>query len=79
MFLARILNDPTAIKAEGRKSIMIGIENGLAIENHIKNIEHFAKRGIVYITLCHNGDNDICDSARGKNTHGGVSELAKML
>ncbi len=26
-----------------------------------------------YITLCHNGDNEICDSARGTRTHGGVS------
>ena len=60
---------------------MIGIENGLAIENDIANVEHFAKRGIVYITLCHNGDNQICDSARRSNaTHGGVSEFgAKVI
>ena len=25
------------------------------------------------MTLCHNGDNDICDSARGNHEHGGVS------
>lgn len=77
--LARTPDDLYRNKAEGRKSIMIGIENGLAIENDIKNIEHFAKRGIVYITLCHNGDNDICDSARGKNTHGGVSEFGENV
>lgn len=29
--------------------------------------------GVVYMTLCHNGDNDICDSARGKGEHNGVS------
>ncbi len=60
-------------KLAGRKSIMLGIENGLALEGRLDNIEHFAKRGIVYITLCHNGDNDICDSAKGAETHGGVS------
>ena len=38
-------------------------------------MKHFAQRGVVYITLCHNGDNDICDSARGCNTHGGVSKF----
>ncbi len=60
-------------KRNGRKSIMLGIENGLALDHDIANIKHFAQRGIVYITLCHNGDNDICDSARGCNTHHGVS------
>ena len=62
-------------KKQGRKSIMLGIENGLALEHHIENVEHFARRGIVYITLCHNGDNDLCDSARGMQTHGGVSQF----
>ncbi len=60
-------------KRNGRKSIMLGIENGLALDHDIANVKHFAQRGIVYITLCHNGDNDICDSARGCNTHHGVS------
>lgn len=66
-------------KMSGKKSIMIGIENGLAIEHDLDNINHFANRGIVYITLCHNGDNDICDSARGCNTHGGVSEWGEKV
>lgn len=60
-------------KRAGRHSIMFGIENGLALEHDLANVEHFARRGVVYITLCHNGDNDICDSARGCSTHGGVS------
>ena len=66
-------------KAMGKKSIMLGIENGLAIEDNIRNIAHFAQRGIVYITLCHNGDNAICDSARGTQTHGGVSAFGEQV
>ena len=67
-------------KHHGQKSIMLGIENGLALEGEIANIRHFADRGVVYITLCHNGDNDICDSARGNNTHNGVSDFgAKVI
>ncbi len=62
-----------ANKRAGRRSVMFGIENGLALEHDLSNVEHFAGRGVVYITLCHNGDNDICDSARGSSTHGGVS------
>ena len=66
-------------KRAGRHSIMFGIENGLAIEHDVANVEHFARRGVVYITLCHNGDNDICDSARGTGTHGGVSEFGEKV
>ena len=66
-------------KAMSKKSIMLGIENGLAIEDDIRNIAHFAQRGIVYITLCHNGDNAICDSARGTQTHGGVSAFGEQV
>lgn len=64
----------------GRKSIMIGIENGLAIEDDLDNIQHFAERGVIYITLCHNGDNQICDSARKSlNTWGGVSPFGRKV
>ena len=66
-------------KRAGLRSIMFGIENGLALEYDLANVEHFAGRGVVYITLCHNGDNDICDSARGTETHGGVSEFGAQV
>ena len=66
-------------KRRGRRSIMFGIENGLALNHDLANIEHFARRGVVYITLCHNGDNDICDSARGCNTYGGVSRFGEQV
>lgn len=66
-------------KHTGRKSIMMGIENGIALDGKIENIQHFKNRGIVYITLCHNGDNDICDSARGSETHGGMSPFGRQV
>lgn len=69
-----------ANKRAGRKSIMLGIENGLAIEDNLDNVAHFAQRGIVYITLCHNGDNQICDSARrSADTNGGVSPFGEKV
>lgn len=72
--IARTPADLYEAKRLGHKSIMLGIENGLAIEDSLDNIDHFARRGMVYMTLCHNGDNAICDSARrSKGTHGGVS------
>ena len=77
--IARTPSDLYLDKRMGRKSIMLGIENGLALEHDLRNVLHFAQRGIVYITLCHNGDNDICDSARGCNTHNGVSSFGEKV
>lgn len=67
------------LKNEGKKVIMLGIENGYAIGNDIENIERFRRRGVVYMTLCHNGDNDICDSARGAGEHGGLSVFGRRV
>jgi microsomal dipeptidase-like Zn-dependent dipeptidase len=78
--LARTPDDLWQNKMTGKKSIVLGIENGKALEGQLQHVQHFADRGIVYITLCHNGDNDICDSARGSQTHGGVSDFgAKVI
>ena len=78
--LARNRAEIETNKRADKKSLMIGIENGLALEDDLKNVEHFAKRGIVYITLCHNGDNQICDSARKSAcTHGGVSPFGEQV
>ena len=77
--IARTPADLYADKRQGRRSIMLGIENGLALNGQLQNLNHFAQRGIVYMTLCHNGDNDICDSARGCNTHNGVSQFGQQV
>ena len=78
--LARTPDELLHNKRTGKKSIMLGIENGLALESRVENVEYFAKRGVVYITLCHNGDNDLCDSAaRSLGTHGGVSPLGEQV
>lgn len=77
--IARTPSDLYEDKRNGRHSIMLGIENGLALNHDVANVRYFARRGVVYITLCHNGDNDICDSARGCNTHGGVSRFGEQV
>ena len=77
--IARTPNDLWMNKHQGKKSIMLGIENGLALDGKLENLQHFAQRGIVYMTLCHNGDNDICDSARGSQTHNGVSAFGRQV
>ena len=77
--IARTPSDLYEDKRKGRKSIMFAIENGLALEGNLANVKYFAQRGVTYITLCHNGDNDICDSARGSNLHGGVSKFGAAV
>lgn len=67
-------------KRAGLLSIMRGIENGYAVGLDITNVERFRKRGVVYMTLCHNGDNDICDSAvRSQKEHGGLSDFGREV
>jgi len=67
-------------KHMGLKSIMLGIENGIAIDGKLENLQHFVDRGIVYMTLCHNGDNDICDSAsKTQHTYHGVSAFGEQV
>ena len=77
--LARTPEELWSNKYAGKKSIMLGIENGIALDGDLKNLRHFKDRGIVYVTLCHNGDNEICDSARGNQTHGGVSAFGAQV
>ena len=77
--IARTPADLFEDKRKNRKSIMFGIENGIALNHDVANIKHFAQRGVVYITLCHNGDNDICDSAKGCDTNHGVSKFGEKV
>ncbi len=62
-------------KRKGEPVVMLGIENGAAIGDDLSLIERFRQMGVTYMTLCHNGDNQLCDSAKGEQTHGGLSSL----
>lgn len=74
------------IYASGKKVAMIGIENGYAIGKDLSLIEEYYNRGARYMTLAHNGHNDICDSAQPsarlgdeEEEHGGVSEFGYQV
>lgn len=71
--------DLQRLKADGKKAIMLGIENGYAIGKDINNVERFRRRGVVYMTLCHNGNNDICGSARNNTDGTGVSTFGEQV
>lgn len=66
-------------KVAEKKAIMLGVENGYAIGKDLNNLSRFKELGVSYITLCHNGSNDICDSARGEAEWGGLSPFGKEV
>ena len=67
------------LKSEGKKAVMMGIENGYAIGNDVKNVERFRNRGVVYMTLCHNGNNQLCGSARYNEEGLGVNKFGEQV
>ena len=71
--------DLCRLKKAGKKAVMLGIENGYAIGKDITNVERFRHRGVVYMTLCHNGNNDICGSARYNEEELGVSTFGEQV
>ncbi|MDR1602225.1 MAG: gamma-glutamyl-gamma-aminobutyrate hydrolase family protein [Tannerella sp.] len=75
--IARTTDDLRRLKREGRKAIFVGVENGYTIGKDLENLKRFKETGVSYITLCHNGDNDICDSAKGQAEWGGLSPFGR--
>lgn len=61
--LALTPEDASRLKAEGRVSAFIGIENGYPIGLDITKVKQYYDLGARYITLCHSANNDICDSS----------------
>ena len=79
MGIARTPDDLIRLKFLNKKAIFLGIENGYAFGKNIANIKRFRDLGVVYTTLCHNGDNDICDSAAGNAEWNGLSPFGKEV
>ena len=77
--IAQTLDELRRLKEEGKKAILLGIENGYAIGKDLTNLHRFRQMGVSYITLCHNGDNDLCDSAAGQAEWGGLSPFGKEI
>jgi len=68
---------------EGLISVFIGMENGSPIQQSLPLLRTFYRLGVSYVTLTHNGDNAIADSAaEGTRWHGlspfGIEAVAEM-
>jgi membrane dipeptidase len=51
------------LKAAGKLTAFIGMENGYPIGRDLALVKLFYDNDVRYITLCHSSDNDICDSS----------------
>lgn len=81
--LALSAADARRIHAQGRLVALIGIENGYVIGLDLSLIEHYYQLGGRYMTLAHDGHNDLADSARPEPgepaaLHGGLSEFGRQ-
>lgn len=79
MGIAQSPDELRRLKDEDKKAILLGIENGYALGKDLTNLYRFRQMGVSYITLCHNGDNDLCDSAAGQAEWGGLSPFGKEV
>lgn len=82
--LALSAADVRRIHRSGRRAALIGIENGFAIGRDLGLVAQYYQRGARYLSLTHNGHNDLADSAvfqpdlgDAAVEHGGLSELGR--
>jgi membrane dipeptidase len=67
-------------KEKGQISIFIGLENGAAIGDSLEELRRFYEAGVRYVTLCHSGNNQICDSCAPKiKRWNGLSPFGKEV
>ena len=79
--LALTSADVTRIAKSGKKVAVIGIENGYPIGTDLKRVKEFYDRGGRYMSLAHNGHNQLADSHTGEAGNewkwGGLSPLGR--
>lgn len=64
---------------KGLFSVFIGMENASPIGDSMERLHMFYSRGVRYITLTHNGDNLVADSAAEGTRWGGLSPWGREV
>ncbi|MDE0247153.1 MAG: M20/M25/M40 family metallo-hydrolase [Gammaproteobacteria bacterium] len=80
--LARTAADVRRIAGEGRLVALLGMENGYALGEDADNVRRFAELGVRYLSLAHNGNNQLSDSHTGEADGyrwNGVSPLGREV
>jgi len=82
MEIATTPADIRRIRADGKKAALMGVENGYPLGDDLRRVEEFYQRGARYISLTHNGHNQLGDSHTGEREGWkwqGVSPLGKQV
>ena len=66
-------------KEKGLISIFLGMENGSPIHKSLPLLRQFYRMGVRYLTLTHNGDNEIADSAAQGTRWNGLSPFGREV
>lgn len=79
--IAYTSDDVRHLKEQGKKAVLIGIENGYGIGKDINNLAMYKQMGVNYMTLCHTVNNDICDTSTksSKKEWGGLSPYGRKV
>jgi len=84
--IAYTADDVERIHAAGKLVAAIGIENGFVIGRDLGLLARYHELGARYVTLAHNGHNDISDSAQPQerlgdapSEHGGLSPFGEQV
>ena len=82
--LATTSDDVRAAHEAGRIAVLRAVENGHGLGGDLTRLAHWRRRGVRYLTLVHNGHNDLADSANPRadlgdaaTLHGGLSPLGR--
>ena len=80
--LALNVADVHRINLQGKKIALIGVENGYPLGEDIARVKEFYDRGARYLSLAHNGHNQLADSHTGERDGwkwNGLSPLGKQV
>ncbi|MFT8244372.1 dipeptidase [Roseomonas sp. BN140053] len=84
----RLVTTPEELErahAEGAPAVLLAVENGNAMGHDLSRLRLWRELGACYVTVTHDGHNDLSDAARpradlgdGPSLHGGLSELGRQ-
>lgn len=77
--LALSPSDALRNKERGLISVFLGMENGAPIQNSLSLLRMFYRIGVRYMTLTHNADNQIADSAAQGHLWHGLSPFGREV
>lgn len=84
--LATTAAEVRSLYAQGKLVALIGMENGYVIGQDLARLQRYRELGARYLTLVHNGHNDIGDSAQPQarlgdatEEHGGLSSFGREV